>query len=198
MNDIFHSKKPLATMEIFLVIVLFAFPLISSGQTSAIEDHINVKAGFSRYVSNIVKNHEPVYYNNLKLEFNHKILKNLNAGIYFGYSKFQTTYINLVDTTWVDRKEPVLFYGINANYQILPMFIKKESRWDIYLTAKLGGYYIFSETGFVPSGNDYEYAIGIGIAFYVFKHIGLFSEYTYGKYYFMDKDNLKAGISLRF
>jgi hypothetical protein len=172
--------------------------LISNGQDSNSKDCYNIKAGYSRYVSNVISNNKHVYYNNFKLELNYEILNHVDAGLYVGYSKFQTTKYNLSDTTWVHSKQPTLFYGISCNYHLLPILMKKEGCCDIYITGKLGGYYVNSRNGFVPIGNDYEYAIGIGVAFYIFKHVGVFSEYTYGKYYYKDHDNLKCGISLKF
>ena len=182
---------------IFLYLILFILPSNSYSQNSSFKSRYNIKMGYSRYISNTLKNHEHVYFNNYKLEFNYKVLRHLEAGIYIGYSKFDVIKINFADTIFYHKNQPALFYGINCNYHLLPFLVKKESKFDLYITGKMGGFYLNSNEGYFPQGNDSEYSIGIGASFYVFKNIGVFSEYTYGKYYFMDNDNLKWGVSIK-
>jgi hypothetical protein len=124
------------------------------------------------------------------------VLRHLEAGLYIGYSKFDVIKINFADTIFYHKKQPALFYGINCNYHLMPL-VKEESKFDLYITGKMGGFYLNSKEGYFPNGNSPEYAIGIGATFWVFKNIGVFSEYTYGKYYFMDNDNLKWGVSIK-
>ncbi|NOZ45180.1 MAG: hypothetical protein GXO79_00205 [Chlorobi bacterium] len=70
------------------------------------------------------------------------------------------------------------YYGLNLNYHLLPYLIKADDfRFDLYLTGKFGGHYIFSSENYAPeNGNIFDYKIGCGISFYLWKHIGFFTE----------------------
>jgi hypothetical protein len=136
MNDI------KAKSGIFLYLILFIFPSNSYSQNSSFKSRYNIKMGYSRYISNTLKDNEHVFFNNYKLEFNYKALRYLEAGLYIGYSKFDVAKINFADTIFYHKKQPALFYGINCNFHLMPFLVKKESKFDLYITGKMGGFYL--------------------------------------------------------
>lgn len=186
-------------IRIFCIILFTIFPLILYGQDTTYTSRNNIKVGYSRYLTNILRDNKPTYYKNLKLEFSYRVFNQLETGVYIGVSKFNSNSINLLDTTLMSKRHPALFYGITFNYDILPLIINNnESRFEFYLTGKLGAFFLKLPNGYFPNGNNLEYAGGIGVSFYIFNNLGIFSEYTIGKYFFEDYDNFKYGLSLKF
>jgi hypothetical protein len=81
----------------------------------------------------------------------------------------------------------------------LPFFIKENDfRFDLYISGKYGGMYFNTDDNYYYHGNESEYGIGGGLSFYFTKHLGLYIEYTYGKYFFNDNDKLRYGITFKF
>lgn len=111
-----------------------------------------------------------------KLEVNYGILDNIEAGIYGGYSKIQM--FEQTSKGFLGYKSNAFSYGVNCNFQLLPYLVKKEDlRFDLYLTGKLGGITIQS------AKSHGEYCLGGGATIYLLRHLGLFGEYNYGKFY---------------
>jgi hypothetical protein len=109
------------------------------------------------------------------------------------------TRVPTVNTVTRVDKYSAIFYGINCGLQLLPFLIKEDDfRFDFYITGKFGGFYLSSPPNHFSHGTNLEYSIGPGISFYLSKHLGLFAEYCYGKYYFNDKTNLRYGLTLKF
>ena len=105
------------------------------------------------------------------------ISNNLETGFYAGYAR------------------STLYYGVNCNYQLIPLLVKEDDiRFDLYITGKLGGVYgsYFQKKSFA------EYRIGGGFSFYLLKHIGLFTEYSYGKFNLLNSKIFRFGLTMKF
>lgn len=188
----------------FCVIIISNLFLIHSfGQESYIKNRLNFKTGYARYMTNRskVSNNKLIAttVGNYRIEANYGILNLIEAGIYVGYSKFESFRMNWADTTLNFKNCSTPFYGINCNFHLLPLLIKEDDfRFDLYLSGKFGGVYFTSPSGFFPSGSESEYGFGGGVSFYLWKHLGAYAEYTYGKYFFRDNSNFRYGLTMKF
>jgi hypothetical protein len=104
-----------------------------------------------------------------------------------------------------------LKYFANCNFHILPFFVDAEDfRFDFYLTTNCGGItYFYGPTDvYQPDGTfeyhesyklyKFYYGAGAGAAFYPFKHVGIYGEFTYEEYYMTKAWFLKYGLSVKF
>lgn len=99
-------------------------------------------------------------------------------------------------------------FGLNLNFQILPLFIKEPiCRWDLYMFAKYGGCLLFHKeyefVGYQDSKYRQEYGAGVGIAYYFKNRIGLFGELSVGNYSYFPRFvesniNFRFGITTKF
>lgn len=185
-----------------MIVLFLVFNILNvyiSAQNSYIKDRWNIKLGYSLYSTNMISGLNRVMAKNFRIEANYGVLNFIESGAYLGYSKFDCFKVDLVHMTSVHAEPPAIFYGLNCNLHVLPLFIKENDfRFDLYLTGKLGGMYIASREGFKPHGNQSEYSVGGGVAFYLLKHLGCFAEYTYGKYYYKDYEKFRYGLSIKF
>jgi hypothetical protein len=189
-----HLKK---TFPLLLLFSLYS--LIIFGQDSYIRNRWNFKTGYSQYITNRSINNKSIIVGNLRLEANYGITNFIEAGIYIGYSRIESSKINWADTTIMLNKCFTPFYGINCNLHLLPLLVKKDNfRFDLYVSGKLGGLYFVSPLGYYPHGHSAEYGIGGGLSFYLGKHWGFYSEYCFGKYFFKDNSNLRYGLTFKF
>jgi len=161
----------------FILLLIFGFIIHNAfTQNFYIKDRINIKVGVSIYPP-LLHNEKPV---NIRIEMNYGFSRFLEAGAYLGYSKFYAYPFN-----GGNGYAPTPFYGVNSNLHILPLFVKQEDfRFDFYLTGKLGGNYYFTpDKKWRPArGHRTEYGIGLGLSFYLFKNLGLFTEYSLGRF----------------
>lgn len=207
------KNKSQLKKSVFILVVSSLFILNSYSQDSNIKNRWNFKAGYSRYKtgSHSISNNKikALTVGNYRIEANYGILNYLEIGGYIGYSKFDYFRSIIRDSinTGAYSVEPnnTPFYGANFNFHILPFLIKKDDfRFDLYVTGKLGGLY-FTKPAYIlhngqtfKKGNIYEYGIGGGLSYYLGKHLGVFAEYCYGKYYFQDDSNFRYGLVLKF
>ncbi len=95
-----------------------------------------------------------------------------------------------------------MFYSLN-------LFLERKELIEGSLTAKGGGVTVFrGEYGLTINGttetvaahrlHSFYYGFGTGAAFYPFKHIGVFSEFTYEAYFNTKAWFLKYGLSVKF
>jgi hypothetical protein len=158
---------------------------------------LNYKASYSRYNTNIRTYRERIQVGNFRIEANYGIRKFIEAGVYLGYSKINS--IGKRDSILTLTERPAIFYGINCNLHLFPLFVKENDfRFDLYLSGKYGGLTFTSPKGFYPGGTESEYSLGVGGSFYLTKHLGVYGEYTYGKYFFKDNSKFRYGITLKF
>ncbi|MBK7132330.1 MAG: TonB-dependent receptor [Bacteroidales bacterium] len=149
---------------------------VSASGGSYIKDRWNIKAGYSISSGRGAK-YDPYRNKRYNLELNYGFFNNIEAGIYGGYSRIQM-WEQISPTGWGGYQKGAFIYGVNCNFQLLPYLIKKDDfRFDLYITGKLGGITIKSSKSYE------EHCLGAGATVYLFKHLGFFSEYYYGKFY---------------
>ena len=191
-------------MKRFLFITFFIYAVfnITAGQDSSyIRNRWNIKVGYARYSTGTKVNDKWQKTGNFLVEGNYGILNFLETGIYMGYSSFEFYSVDVNGTSYSSENYFTPFYGINANFHVLPFIIKESDfRFDLYLAAKYGGKYFTTPANASPHGHISEYGLGLGFSFYLFNHIGLYAEYGYGKYHFREvhKDNTKFRYGLTF
>ena len=188
---------------IIFLLVAFGTSLV---QAQNIKNRINFKTGFSRYNSIGKVNNKFEKVPNISFEINYGISKLLETGISLGFSNFDVYYINWADTTYRKGKSLATYYVANANFHILPLFVQAEDfRFDFYATAKIGGRHLSGKESNVLK-NEFIWAGGLGLSFYLWKKTGFFVESTYGKYNFhedfvesfTDNINWRYGITFKF
>lgn len=123
-------------------------------------------------------------YSSFRVEGNYLLHKNFEAGVFVGYNKMSRY-------TFYTRNPS---FGVSGNFQILPLLLNPEGlKLDVYLHGEYGGYYLRSKTTYFSSGFMAEYALGGGFAYYPWRHVGLYIEYSQGS-----NTDLRYGISIRF
>ena len=177
-------------MEKLIAILLIASALTLNAQEENRKNRIKVNISYSSYQSNTSSgtsiDASEIDFDrmgNYQINAIYVFPKSIEFGVYGGYSRNWFNYYNL---------------GISANIQILPFFLPKPTkRLEVYAIWKIGQ--LFDESYFGDYDGFWEYSGGLGTGIYPFskKRFGLFAEYTMGKYFFKENDNLKFGISLR-
>jgi hypothetical protein len=193
----------------FLVIVLFITSVNISAQDSTKIRKLSFKLGYSKY-----KDTEYTFYStshknnmtllnevgNMRLSANYRLTNYIEVGAFFGYSRYKTMIPFDIDSLgrphgYSSVNSNSLMYGIISNIHILPFFIEKDkSRIDVYCSLQYGGIYLFEQEGGINTKKNYsEYGLYGGLAFYPFRHLGIYAEYGYAKY-----SDLRYGLSLQF
>jgi hypothetical protein len=151
-----------------------ATPIASNGSNIKHRWHIN--AGYSISSGKWAK-FDPYREKRYNLELNYGILNNIEAGIYGGYSRIMM-WEQVSPTGFLGAQRDAILYGINCNFQLLPYLFKKDDlRFDLYITGKVGGVKIRTSKSYE------EHCLGVGATVYLFKNMGFFGEYYYGKFY---------------
>ncbi|MCL2131458.1 MAG: hypothetical protein FWH36_03235 [Lentimicrobiaceae bacterium] len=159
---------------------------------------------------------------NARTECNYGVLNWLELGGYIGYIRYKNFYYG-----WNGDKKKTFFaptFGVNVNVHLLSFWAKnKDSRWELFLTAKYGGAYLVNhvefwcvnfitlsngtmqryEMRFGPKRYRHEFGIGIGGGVYFKNVFGLYAEAMVGQYsYFPEaidcKYTIRAGIEFKF
>jgi hypothetical protein len=194
---------------ILVSVIINLFIICSFGQDSYIKGRLNFKTGYARYFT------RAGYKGNYRIEGNYGISSYIELGAYFGYSHFDYLHKDSPDSIiggpYSHEDNNTLFYGAAINFHLLPFLIKEDDfRFDLYGTAKAGGLYfqkhydifLIQNYQFVIQNNNkknlFEYSIGGGMAFYLGKHLGVYGEYTFGKYYLIGNHQLRYGLTLKF
>lgn len=191
---------------LFIFVLCFSSKLIYS-QNPYIKDRLNFKSGISFYPQRSEHDSKPI---NLRIEANYGFWGLLEAGVYLGIGRY-TYWAPMENNSRTALKSISPFYGIQTNFHLLPLFIKKNDfRFDLYLTGKYGGNYLNIPKGSDPqSGHHTEYSFGGGLAFYLWKHTGFYTEYSIGKYSYYAapmgfefenglNPNLRFGVTFKF
>ncbi|MFP4663256.1 MAG: hypothetical protein ACLFM1_02410 [Bacteroidales bacterium] len=179
-----------------LITLIFSFVILQmSAQDSYIKNRWNIKLAYQTKISN---NPGALTYPYYHLGVHYGIIENMELGVNAAYS-----FSGLGHNS-------SLKYNVNCNFQILPFFIKADDfRFDFYLTAKGGVATTFireytlhmnGTTEIVPAHRVHNlyYAFGSGAAFYPFKHVGVYSEFTYEEYNMTKAWFLMYGLSVKF
>lgn len=181
---------------IFLVFILSLQSI--EAQDSYIKNRWNIKVGFTSYPGLYVSNSGmKETYGNYRLEANYGILNFLEIGGYLGYSR-RSSFLPVAGPLLYENQN-IPFFGANINLQLLPFFVKSHDfRFDLYLLGRYGGVYYSSPENYYPyKGFLFQYQHGIGLAFYLWKHIGIFGEYSFGVLA-KPAGNLRVGLSVKF
>ncbi len=150
-------------------------PSFASGGSN-IKDRWNIKADYSVSTGKGAK-YDPYKDRRYYLELNYGILDYVEAGLYGGYTRIQM-WEQLSPTGSVGYRTGAYIYGVNCNFQLLPLVIKKDDlRFDLYISGKLGGLTLNSKKSYE------EHSVGAGATLYLFRHLGFFGEYYHGKFY---------------
>lgn len=166
-------------------------------EESYIKDRWDIKFGFSMprtgyYLGFHRKFSDRQWH--LTLETNYGFSKSLTGGVYFGFTNMNFLDFSISPSTQIvttiPSNEKIYNYGAKLNFHILPMIRKqKDSKIDLYLTAKAGGYYF--------KNNKFEYNAGAGLAYHPKNHFGFYAEYTYGNF-MINSFSARGGISYKF
>jgi hypothetical protein len=194
------SKTLEAIFSRFKILTILLISLIAllnnvNAQNSYIKDRINAKVSFSKYLwmgpFPIMNKYTPCF----EVEGNYGLLNFLEVGAYLGYSQYQKVIVVENSDTRRIIYSHLPFYGINANFHLLPFIVKKDNFWiDLYLSSKVGGYYFWNGANNSSARkNNLDYGIYGGLAAYPGKHWGLFLEYGYG-----NNTNWRTGLSFKF
>jgi hypothetical protein len=163
-------------------IICFSLANNATSQNSLIKGRYSFKLGYASYPEEEPNGHRIPNY---RIQADYGLLKYLEVGIYAGYSRFSC--YNVAGGGDQGHPANTLFYGANLNFNPLSFVIKAEDfRFDLYLTAKYGGHYKFIPENYSLPRYMAEYSVGVGAAFYIWKHIGLFAEYNYGYFDYFD------------
>jgi len=161
---------------------------------------------------------------NIQAEGNYGVSDWLELGGYLGCIR----YFNCI-YAFEKKNNPRAFafaptFGVNANVHLLPFWVKnKNSRWELYLTAKYGGTYLINHVEFYSSSvsiggngspqyleihclpNRYRhiYGVGVGGGVYFWNLFGLYAEVMGGQYSYFQEIcpvyyTARVGIEFKF
>lgn len=183
--------------SIIVLALTFSFMTVSA-KDSYIKNRWSIKVGFTGYPGLYVSNSGmKETYGNYRLEANCGILNFLEIGGYLGYSRL-SSYLP-VTGPFISENQNTPFFGVNINLQLLPFIVKSpDFRFDLYLLGRYGGVYYSSPENYYPyKGFLFQYQHGIGMAFYLWKHIGIFGEYSFGVLA-KPAGNVRGGLTFKF
>jgi len=235
--------KPTKQLVILLVIIgFFLLPIYAQDNVEykknySIKNRRNAKLSMSynrTNESNIpwlhFENSHPIQAKlNMRAECNYGISNLLEMGGYIGYIR----YLNILydrkrflngHTNSIREYAFAPTFGVNANVHLLPFWVKnKNSRWELYLTAKYGGTYLINHVEFYSSSvstagngspqyleihclpNRYRhiYGVGVGGGVYFWNLFGIYAEVMGGQYsYFPEVCSVyytaRVGIEFKF
>lgn len=159
----------------------------------------NIKAGYADYPGwPFERLGSRMSMGDIKVEANYGLLNFLEIGGYLGVGKIYI-WNGKNPPEMVFRKINLPEFGLSVNLQLLPLIIKSaDFRFDLYLLGRYGGAWNSAPEGFAPAGGlKFQYQHGAGLAFYLSKHVGIFSEYSFEA---MDikHSNLRYGLIVKF
>jgi hypothetical protein len=189
--------KPMKKQSLILIVFIFSCLTLDAGDYY-IKNRWTVKASTASYPGLLVTNHgQKLSYGNYRVEANYGLLNFLEIGGYLGYSRL-TSYLP-VTGPFISENQNTPFFGVNLNLQLLSFIVKRpDFRFDLYLLGRYGGVYYSSPENYYPyKGFLFQYHHGVGLAFYVRKHIGIFGEYSVG-ILAKSSGNLRYGLCVKF
>ncbi|MDR0363766.1 MAG: hypothetical protein LBH92_01905 [Bacteroidales bacterium] len=220
--QIFNKKN------LFLFLCAISFSVTLYSQEYSVKNRWNIKASYSLYKTEYkfsFSGNNGIDFDgqhmNWRIEGNYGLLDWMEVGIYGGFQKYETHFDiydgheNPVSAEIENAYAPT--FGVNLNVHILPLFVKKQSRWELYFTAKYGGCYLTKFGGddgtrahnyyndfAEPNTNHYrhEYGLGLGGGVYFWNLVGIYAEASFGQYsfapeIFTDNFSLRGGISFK-
>ncbi len=190
--------------KILVVLSILLIPLINNAycQESFNKGKWSGKVGYARYYNGGLQNGtKKTRDGNIRMEVSYGISDYIETGIYIGgfITEVMSQYS---DGTYYLEDKRVFSYGINANFKILPLLIKNDDlKIDIYFSGKYGFRSMIVPTDYYKGKVNPEYAIGCGVAYYPWRHIGLYVEFGFGKYEYgtySDRFESRYGLSFKF
>jgi hypothetical protein len=179
-----------------IITIIFALAVLKvSAQDSYVKNRWNIKLAYQTRISEneLYSINKPLY----NITANYGVFNHFECGLNAAYS--------------VGISTDKLKYFANCNFHILPFFVDAEDfRFDFYLTANCGAItYFYGPSGIHwPDGtveyrdsyklHKFYFGAGTGAAFYPFKHVGIYGEFTYEEYYLTKAWFLKYGLSVKF
>jgi hypothetical protein len=213
--------KRYISINIVTVVVFFLLSIHSHSQSTLLNSKLNLQIGSSfvnTYSDALETSKNPLFYSSLSYRIN----DNFEAGLYIGYGSIMhqtvlpynptsgyyewysidsTSYIKSNTSNGGSKSSLAINYGITCNVQLLPLILKKNIRFDLYLQPQFGfiseKYTVFEDfQKKIWSKPFLEYGISIGLKYNFTKHIGVFSDYSFGRYYNNQKSKMKLGLSI--
>jgi hypothetical protein len=192
------------TKLLLLFTILFLVILTSSSASNA-TDKLILKFGYQHYpwMGDIIPFSNKQLTSTGYCEANYCFHKLFSLGATLGFGVYEWADLSSLGSSsssissdlFEKKMKPMLLYGINANFKILPLFIKKDDFFlDLYVSTKLGGIYLNNRNKQLDEKRELiDYGIYGGIAVYPFKKLGFYYEYGYGNYI-----KWRTGLCLRF
>lgn len=197
--------------SLLFILLLCSFSV--SAQKAMEEDtHFSIKLGYSMLNSTSEK-YQSITTDGIKsrshfrLDATYNLTRCFEAGVYIGYSQLLYPYLSnkdggLSQISYKLANSNDFFYGLNFNFQLLPLFTKTKSPLDVYATARLG---LVSTRWTNPevkksyfSQPFFEYGGGLGVAYRFTPNIGVFAECTYGRFFHDGNLQPRGGIIVKF
>ena len=189
---------------LFLVISVL-FVVQANGQEKwTVKLSYGTVRGTEKDGKNIIRDYPAV--SHFRLEASNNIFDNLSAGCYLGHSQL---YKSIMTTNeYASTSTNALFYGVSFDYKLLSLLTNKNNtRFDAYPTLKLG---LVSEFWNVPSDGTSDYILrkfsntsfelgaGLGCLYKITSNLGVFGEYTLGKFYNNSNSRFHVGLFINF
>lgn len=177
--------KKIPALLTFMFICLLTSAQKPNKENTTFFHHYYCRLGYSHYPK---KNERSAIMPALRAELNYGITKYIETGLYAGMGIMEALIYKTPYTAY-GRTKPIFYYGMNANFHLVPLILKNENfRFDGYIATKFGGHYCSIPKGNFPTGgNMFEYGIGMGVAYYLNRTLGIFAEYSYGYYDYFDE-----------
>jgi len=130
----------------------------------------------------------------------YQFFSNFQGGIYGSYSALsgaRKVIATGVVNSWTGADG--VQYGLQANYQLLPLIFEKQLRFEVYATGKVGSLRKWWEgyDNIKLNENFLEAGIGLGAAINFSRKFGIFGEALGGRFYYSNF-NWRTGLSFRF
>ncbi len=154
---------------------------------------LNTSGGLESFQENKIK---PEFSMSLSYPF----IKNLDAGIYLGYSGLSGSVDNEGVTVGAINSytnATGLLYGLNAHYQLLPLITNKPLRLNVFATTQCGVIdkrYRFNYKNYIEY--TFETGAGLGLAYNFTRNFGIYGEAMFGSFYYSNF-NWKAGLTFK-
>ncbi len=127
---------------------------------------------------------------------------NETTGMYEWYSADSTSYI-ITNNPYGGKTSTAVKYGLTTDIHLMALLTEKETRLDLYLQAQAGltteKYEALEDEARMRwTDPQAEYGIGMGVRYRFTKSVGIFTDYSYGKFYNNDRHKIKLGLALTF
>ncbi|MBP8783446.1 MAG: hypothetical protein KBG96_04395, partial [Paludibacter sp.] len=127
---------------------------------------------------------------------------NETTGMYEWYSADSTSYIS-ASNPYGGGTSTAVKYGLTTDIHLMALLTEKETRLDLYLQAQAGltteKYEALEDEARMRwTDPQAEYGIGMGVRYRFTKSVGIFTDYSYGKFYNNDRHKIKLGLAFTF